>query len=111
MIIIIATIKYGSTYYNTFTMGVCSNYHGYFFQCELIIIGIVKNAIAKKYRTMAVVNNFKTFITWQRNFLRFQLLTIKVVPALLLMNGEAVKCEFLFLICRLMNGIFVFLHV
>ena len=24
MIIIIATIKYGSTYYNTFTMGVCS---------------------------------------------------------------------------------------
>ena len=33
MIIIIPTIKYGSTYYNTFTMGVCSNYHGYFFQC------------------------------------------------------------------------------
>ena len=33
MIIIIPTIQYGSTYYNTFTMGVCSNYHGYFFQC------------------------------------------------------------------------------
>ena len=33
MIIIIANIKYGLTYYNTFTMGVCSNYHGYFFQC------------------------------------------------------------------------------
>ena len=26
-------MKYGSTYYNTFTMGICSNYHGYFFQC------------------------------------------------------------------------------
>ena len=35
MIIIIPTIKYGSTYYNTFTMGVCSNYHGYFFQCTI----------------------------------------------------------------------------
>ena len=34
MIIITPTIKYGSTYYNTFTMGVCSNYHGYFFQCD-----------------------------------------------------------------------------
>ena len=33
MIIIIPTIKYGSTHYDTFTMGVCSNYHGYFFQC------------------------------------------------------------------------------
>ena len=35
MIIIIPTIKYGSTSYNTFTMGVCSNYHGHFFllQC------------------------------------------------------------------------------
>ena len=32
MIIIIPTIKYGSTYYNTFKMGVCSNNHGYFFQ-------------------------------------------------------------------------------
>ena len=34
MIMIIATIKYGSNYYNTFTMGVSSNYHGYFFQCR-----------------------------------------------------------------------------
>ena len=25
MIIIISTIKYGSTYYNTFTMGVCTH--------------------------------------------------------------------------------------
>ena len=33
MVIIIATIKYGFTYYNTFTMGFCSNYHDYFFQC------------------------------------------------------------------------------
>ena len=33
MIIKIPTLKYGSTYYNTFTMGVCRNYHGYFFQC------------------------------------------------------------------------------
>ena len=33
MVFLIPTIKYGSTYYNTFTMGVCSNYHGYFFQC------------------------------------------------------------------------------
>ena len=33
MIIIIPTIKYGSTYCNTFTMGVCSNYRGYFFEC------------------------------------------------------------------------------
>ena len=33
MIIIIPTIKYGSTYYNTFTMGVCNKYLGYFFQC------------------------------------------------------------------------------
>ena len=33
MLIIIQTIKYSFTYYNTFTMGVCSNYHGYFFQC------------------------------------------------------------------------------
>ena len=31
MIIIIPTIKYSFTYYNTFTMGVCSNYHGFFF--------------------------------------------------------------------------------
>ena len=31
MIIIIPTTKYGSTYYNTFTMGVCNKYHGYFF--------------------------------------------------------------------------------
>ena len=31
MIIIIPTIKYGFTYYNTSTMEVCSN--GYFFQC------------------------------------------------------------------------------
>ena len=29
MIIIIRTTKYGSTYYNTFTMGVCSNYKIY----------------------------------------------------------------------------------
>ena len=35
MIIIIPTIKYGSTYYNTFTMRVFSNYHGYFFKCNL----------------------------------------------------------------------------
>ena len=40
MIIITPTIKYGSTYYNTFTMGVCSNYHGYFFQCTLNITGM-----------------------------------------------------------------------
>ena len=32
MIIIVPTIKYGSTYKDTFTMGVCSNFHGYFFQ-------------------------------------------------------------------------------
>ena len=32
---IIPTVKYGSTYYNTFTMGVCSNYRGYFFQCKI----------------------------------------------------------------------------
>ena len=31
MIIIIPTIKYDSTYYNTFTMGVCSNYYASFF--------------------------------------------------------------------------------
>ena len=30
MIIIIPTIKYGSTYYNTFTMRIFSNYHGFF---------------------------------------------------------------------------------
>ena len=35
MIVIITTIKYDSAYYNTFTMGVCSNYHGYFFQCVI----------------------------------------------------------------------------
>ena len=35
MIIINPTVKYGSTYYNTFTMEVCCNYHGYFFQCNL----------------------------------------------------------------------------
>ena len=35
MIIIIPTIKYRSTYYNAFTMGVSSNYHGYFFPCPL----------------------------------------------------------------------------
>ena len=34
MIIIIPTIKYGSTYYNTLTMRVCSKYHGYYFQCR-----------------------------------------------------------------------------
>ena len=36
MIIILRTIKYGSTHCNTFTMGVCSNYHGFFFSliCE-----------------------------------------------------------------------------
>ena len=38
MIIIIPTIKYSSTYYNTFTMGVCSNYHGYFFQCDVLYL-------------------------------------------------------------------------
>ena len=32
MIIIISTIKYDSIYYNTFTMEVCINYRGYFFQ-------------------------------------------------------------------------------
>ena len=32
MIMIIPTTKYGSTYYNTFTMGVFSNYHDFFFQ-------------------------------------------------------------------------------
>ena len=31
MIIIIPTTKYDSTYYKIFTMGVCSNYHGFFF--------------------------------------------------------------------------------
>ena len=36
MIIIIPTIKYGFSYYNTFTMGGCSNYHGFFFQCRKI---------------------------------------------------------------------------
>ena len=35
MITIIPTIKYGSTYYNTFTTGAFNNYHGYFFQCKL----------------------------------------------------------------------------
>ena len=35
MIIIIPVIKYGSTYYNTFTMGVYSNYHGFFFSAKL----------------------------------------------------------------------------
>ena len=35
MIIIIPIVKYGSTYYNTFTMRVCWNYQGYFFQCDL----------------------------------------------------------------------------
>ena len=39
MIILIPTTKYGSTYYNTFTMGVCSNYHGYFFQWAIIFFG------------------------------------------------------------------------
>ena len=38
MIIIILTIKYGSTYYKAFTMGVRSNYHGYFFQCIFLFI-------------------------------------------------------------------------
>ena len=33
MIILIPTIKYGSNFLNNFTMGVCSNYHGYFFRC------------------------------------------------------------------------------
>ena len=33
MILINPTVKYGSTYYNTFTMRVCNNYYGYFFQC------------------------------------------------------------------------------
>ena len=37
MIIIIPTIKYGSTYYNTFTMRVYSNYQGYFFQCKFFL--------------------------------------------------------------------------
>ena len=37
MIIIIRTIKYGSTYYNTFKMGVCSNYHGFFFNSGLLL--------------------------------------------------------------------------
>ena len=32
MIIIIQNIKYDSTYYNTFTIEVCSNYHYYFYQ-------------------------------------------------------------------------------
>ena len=41
MIIIIPTIKYGFTYYDTFTMGVFSNYHGYFYQCMLIANRIV----------------------------------------------------------------------
>ena len=36
MTIIIPTIKHGSAYYNTFTMGVCSNYHGYFLQCGVV---------------------------------------------------------------------------
>ena len=35
MIIIIPTIKYDSTYYNSFTMVVCSNYHGYFFSVRV----------------------------------------------------------------------------
>ena len=35
MIMIIPTMKYGSTYYKTFTMGVFYNYHGYFFQCTV----------------------------------------------------------------------------
>ena len=34
MIIIIPALKYNFTYYNTFTMGICNNYHGYFFQCN-----------------------------------------------------------------------------
>ena len=31
MVIIIPTVKYGSPCYITFTMEVCSNYHGFFF--------------------------------------------------------------------------------
>ena len=37
MIIIIPTIKYGSTYYDTFTVGVCSKYHGFFFSVDIDI--------------------------------------------------------------------------
>ena len=37
IIIIIPTIKYGSPYYNTFTMAVSSYYHGNFFLCDIEI--------------------------------------------------------------------------
>ena len=53
MIIIIPTIKYGSTYYNTFTMGVCSNYHGYFFQCSHVIMFSSVNATVAILESMA----------------------------------------------------------
>ena len=49
MIIIIPTIKYGSTYYNTFTTGVCSNFHGYFFQCDNQSYMIRKKIVAVRY--------------------------------------------------------------
>ena len=42
MVFLIPTIKYGSTYYNTFTMGVSSNYHGYFFQCIFIFRSAIR---------------------------------------------------------------------
>ena len=51
MIIIIPTIKYSFTY-NTFTMEVYSNNHGYFFQC------IVTFLFAKFFR------KFEFYLFW-----------------------------------------------
>ena len=50
------TIKYGSTYYNTFTMGVCSNYHGYFFQCSLSGYA-VRSTLLGSYKVNSPVYN------------------------------------------------------
>ena len=57
MIIIIPTIKYGSTYYNSFTMGVCSNYHGFFSVSFNNMNKIHISFIKKNYCFLFLTNN------------------------------------------------------
>ena len=58
MIIIIPTIKYGFSYYNTFTIEVCnSNYHSYFFECTTFLFDLfeilLKTGVSNRFENIS----------------------------------------------------------
>ena len=61
MIIIIPTIKYGSTYF-TFAMGVCSNYNGHFF--SVVVPNVDSHPIILISWKGKKIDEFSLFVRW-----------------------------------------------